>query len=179
VLSGHVLEDGGLMLAPVAIGAGATVGFGTVISAGAALDENVHLLPRTVVPPGASLPPASSWEGAPARRAAQAASGMAMLPHRATAQMTRAQLVSRRTLRDLGGDSRGMLSTAAMKGMLCHRARSLALGVTLMTLSATPGMLATLWAWKVRNEPCCARVFVSPGSCAPPPAHARRMATGC
>jgi non-ribosomal peptide synthetase-like protein len=66
------LEDGEIVVAPVEIGARATVEVRAGVSGGAALGTDAYLTPLSWLPPGARVPEGERWDGSPASPAGRA-----------------------------------------------------------------------------------------------------------
>ncbi len=66
------LEDGEIVLAPVAIGARSTVDVRATVGGGAALGEDAFHAALSWLPPGARVPRGERWDGVPAARAGAA-----------------------------------------------------------------------------------------------------------
>lgn len=69
VVIAHVAEQGRLRLAPVVIGAGATVGRDAIVLPGAKLGEGAVLGAQSLLAKGKAIPNAEVWVGAPAELA--------------------------------------------------------------------------------------------------------------
>jgi hypothetical protein len=67
-VSASVSADGAFTLAPVVIGAGATVGINSVVMAGTTIGDHAALAGGSIAVPGTVIPPGQSWRGNPARK---------------------------------------------------------------------------------------------------------------
>lgn len=67
-LSGHTVERGRVLTAPVRLGAGVTVGVGSVVGIGVTIGPGTALGALSVVPKYRTLEPGTTYAGAPARR---------------------------------------------------------------------------------------------------------------
>ncbi len=68
VLTAHAITSGEIILQPVTIGRGATVGVNAVIMPGTEIGEGAVVTAGSVVPPGTRIPPRELWGGVPARK---------------------------------------------------------------------------------------------------------------
>jgi carbonic anhydrase/acetyltransferase-like protein (isoleucine patch superfamily) len=68
VVSAHTITSGYLILAPVSIGRGATVGVNSVVMSGVDIGEGAVLTGGSVVPPDTAIPAFELWGGSPARK---------------------------------------------------------------------------------------------------------------
>jgi serine acetyltransferase len=67
-LLGHYGQGGYLVLAPVKIGDGATIGLKATLMGGVTIGENAKILPHSVVLPKTVVPAGETWGGVPARK---------------------------------------------------------------------------------------------------------------
>ena len=65
---GHYGVGGLLILAPVRIGAGATVGLRAIVMGGTEIGANAKILPNSVLLPKAKIPAGETWGGVPAQK---------------------------------------------------------------------------------------------------------------
>lgn len=73
-----VIADGRISIAPVRIGAGATVGMNAVVLAGTELGDGAKLAVGAVTMTGCIIPPGETWRGNPARKWSPAAAKVAV-----------------------------------------------------------------------------------------------------
>ena len=71
----HYASGGFLVIAPVKIGSGATIGLRAIIMGGVEIGEKAKLLPNSVVLPKTKIPAGETWGGVPAIRLSTAKSG--------------------------------------------------------------------------------------------------------
>jgi acetyltransferase-like isoleucine patch superfamily enzyme len=64
----HYAQGGFLVIAPVKIGAGATVGLRAIILGDVEIGEKAKILPNSVVLPKTRIPPGETWGGVPAKK---------------------------------------------------------------------------------------------------------------
>jgi non-ribosomal peptide synthetase-like protein len=64
----HYAQGGFLVIAPVKIGAGATIGMRAIIMGGVEVGEKAKVLANSFVLPNTKIPAGESWAGIPARR---------------------------------------------------------------------------------------------------------------
>jgi non-ribosomal peptide synthetase-like protein len=64
----HYAQGGYLILAPVRIGAGATIGLRAIVMGGVDIGEKAKVLAGSFVLPNSRIPPGEMWGGIPARR---------------------------------------------------------------------------------------------------------------
>ena len=64
----HYGQGGMMVIAPVKIGKGTTVGLKATIMGGVEIGENVKILPHSVVLPKTVIPPGETWGGVPAQK---------------------------------------------------------------------------------------------------------------
>ncbi|MFO1323925.1 MAG: DapH/DapD/GlmU-related protein [Burkholderiales bacterium] len=64
----HYAQGGFLVIAPVAIGAGATIGMRAVIMGGVTVGEKAKVLANSFVLPNTKIPAGETWAGVPAQR---------------------------------------------------------------------------------------------------------------
>jgi len=67
-LVAHAITSGRIVLKPVRVGPGATVGVHTVVMPGAEIGAGAVVAPGSVVLMGTKIPPGEFWGGVPARR---------------------------------------------------------------------------------------------------------------
>lgn len=67
-LLGHYGQGGYLVLAPVKIGDGATIGLKATLMGGVTIGQNAKILPHSVVLPKTVVPDNETWGGVPARK---------------------------------------------------------------------------------------------------------------
>lgn len=67
-LLGHYGQGGFLVLAPVKIGDGATIGLKATVMGGAVIGENAKVMPHSVVLPKTVIPAGETWGGVPAQK---------------------------------------------------------------------------------------------------------------
>ncbi len=67
-LVGHYGQAGLLIIAPVKIGDGCTIGLKCSVMGGVTIGENVKIMPHSVVLPKTIIPDNETWGGVPARR---------------------------------------------------------------------------------------------------------------
>ena len=67
-LLAHYAQGGYLVIAPVKIGAGATIGLRAVIMGGVEVGAKAKVLASSFVLPNTKIPPGETWAGIPARR---------------------------------------------------------------------------------------------------------------
>ena len=65
---GHYGQGGYLVLAPVVIGARATIGLKASVMGGVTIGEDAKILPHSVVLPKTEIPAGETWGGVPARK---------------------------------------------------------------------------------------------------------------
>ena len=65
---GHYGQHGYLVLAPVKIGKGATIGLRAIIMGGAEIGEGAKIMPNSVVLPKMKVPAGETWGGIPAQK---------------------------------------------------------------------------------------------------------------
>lgn len=73
VLQTHLYEDRLMKVGRIRVGDGVVVGAGSTVLYDTALGDDARLGPLTLVMKGEEIPASASFEGAPARRATQAA----------------------------------------------------------------------------------------------------------
>lgn len=64
----HYGQGGLLVISPVKIGAGCTIGLKATIMGGVTVGENAKIMPHSVVMPKTKVPPGETWGGVPARK---------------------------------------------------------------------------------------------------------------
>jgi non-ribosomal peptide synthetase-like protein len=64
----HYAQGGFLVIAPVKIGAGATIGMRAVVMGGTEIGEKAKVLANSFVLPNSRVPPGETWAGVPAQR---------------------------------------------------------------------------------------------------------------
>ena len=67
-LVAHYGQGGMMVIAPVVIGKGTTVGLKATIMGGVEIGENVKILPHSVILPKTKIPSGETWGGVPAKR---------------------------------------------------------------------------------------------------------------
>lgn len=65
---GHYGQHGYLVLAPVKIGKGATIGLRAIVMGGAEIGEGAKIMPNSVVLPKMKVPAGETWGGIPAQK---------------------------------------------------------------------------------------------------------------
>lgn len=68
VITAHTINSGSIILKPVYIGAGATIGVNTVLMSGVEIGENAVVTAGSVVIPNTSIPANELWGGTPAKK---------------------------------------------------------------------------------------------------------------
>lgn len=68
VVVGSVIADGRIVIAPVRIGAHATVGVNAVVLSGCTIGDYARLAIGATLVPGSVIPPGETWRGNPARK---------------------------------------------------------------------------------------------------------------
>lgn len=67
-LLAHYAQGGYLVIAPVRVGAGATIGLRAIVMGGVVIGEKAKVMAGSFVLPKTEIPPGETWGGIPARR---------------------------------------------------------------------------------------------------------------